>query len=70
MNLSYSMDYDKLRPTGEIFRLARISHQDGGPRLFFESTRNFLQSEMCTVIPLLQKILCESKALRDHPAPW
>jgi hypothetical protein len=57
-----------------------------GPRLFFESTRNFLQSAIRTVIPLLQKIPCESKALRDdvqgstnaveagaenrHPAPW
>ena len=57
-----------------------------GPRLFFEFTRNFLQSEIRIVIPLLQKIPCESKALRDdvhgytnavkagaenrHPAPW
>jgi len=41
-----------------------------GPRLFFESTRNFLQSEIRTVIPLHQKIPCESKALRYHPAPW
>ena len=45
--------------------LARISHQDDGPRLFFESTRYFLQSAIRTVIPLLQKIPCESKALRD-----
>jgi hypothetical protein len=37
--------------------------------LLFESTRNFLQSAIRTVIPLLQKIPCESKALRDHPAP-
>ncbi len=57
-----------------------------GPHLFFESTRYFLQSAIRTVIPLLQKIPCESKALRDdvqgstnaveagagnrHPAPW
>jgi len=56
------------------------------PRLFFESTSDFLQSAIRTVIPLLQKIPCESKALRDdvqgrtnaveagaenrHPAPW
>ena len=38
-----------------------------GPRLYFESTRYFLQSAIRTVIPLLQKIPCESKALRDHP---
>jgi hypothetical protein len=54
--------------------------------LFFEFTRNFLQSKIRTVIPLHQKIPCESKALRDdvqgstnaveagaetgHPAPW
>ena len=31
----------------------------------FESTRDFLQSEIRTVIPLLQEIPCESKALRD-----
>jgi len=36
-----------------------------GPRLFFESTRDFLQSAIRTVIPLLQKIPGESKALRD-----
>ena len=52
-----------------------------GPRLFFAYrdvgkereqdavsfgfTRDFLQSEIRTVIPLLQKIPCESKALRD-----
>jgi hypothetical protein len=36
-----------------------------GPRLFFESTRDFLQSTIRTVIPLHQKIPCESKALRD-----
>jgi hypothetical protein len=36
-----------------------------GPRLLFESTRDFLQSAIRTVIPLLQKIPCESKALRD-----
>ena len=40
-----------------------------GPRLLFESTRYFLQSAIRTVIPLLQKIPCESKALRDYPAP-
>jgi len=33
--------------------------------LFFESTRDFLQSAIRTVIPLLQKIPCEAKALRD-----
>jgi hypothetical protein len=40
-----------------------------GPRLLFESTRDFLQSAIRTVIPLHQKIPCESKALRDYPAP-
>ncbi len=37
--------------------------------MFFESARNFLQSEIPTVIPLLQKTPCESKALRGHPDP-
>jgi hypothetical protein len=40
-----------------------------GPRLLFESTRDFLQSAIRTVIPLPQKIPCESKVRRDYPAP-
>jgi hypothetical protein len=38
------------------------------PHLFFESTENFLNSAIHTVIPLLQKIPCKSKALRDDLA--
>ncbi len=32
----------------------------------FESTKGFIQSEIHTVIPILHKILCESKSLCDH----
>ena len=64
--------------------LTRICHQDHGsrrrpkpacltrwtsPQLIFESTKNFAQSEIHKVIPLLRKILCASKSRRDHPAP-
>ena len=34
-------------------------------RLFFDAIRHFPQSEIPTVIPLLQKISSETKALRD-----
>jgi hypothetical protein len=65
--------------------LARISHQDHGsrrrtkpacltrwtsPHLIFESTKDFTQSAIHKVIPLLRKILCGSKSRRDHLVPW
>ena len=63
--------------------LTRISHQDHGrrtepagltrwtsPHLIFESTKYFAQSAIHAVIPLLRKILCESKSRRDHLVPW
>ncbi len=35
----------------------------------FQRTNTQDQPEIRAVIPLLQKIPCESKALRDHPTP-
>ncbi len=83
--LQITKSYKYYAPPGEKCGLARISHQDHGsrrrmepacltrwtsPHLIFESTKHFTQSEIHSVIPLLRKILCEPKSLRDHLAPW
>ena len=50
--------------------LARISHQMEESSLDLCIHKKFSSVGSTTRIPLLQKIPCESKSLRDHLAHW